>query len=149
MEATVKARRFELVDDEGHVRVALWCGADNQQPGVYLYDRNGGARASLQMRPEGNPAIVLFTPGGRNRLQLDLLPDGSPFLSMFDGAGTLRFSVSLHQDGRPELVLLDERANPLAGIRVMPQGAVVFPRWTVIRPCRASEVKPQTCGKRG
>ncbi len=55
----IQARRFELVDEKGHVRAVL--GAlGNGSPHLVLHDANGRMRAAVALSKSGVPRIMLF-----------------------------------------------------------------------------------------
>lgn len=58
----VDARQFRLLDSEGRVRAEL--GMPFGEPALFLYDRDGNARAWILLDAEGNPKAMFTTKEG-------------------------------------------------------------------------------------
>jgi hypothetical protein len=57
---SVDARRFRLLDQDGHVRAEL--GMPFGEPALFLYDSKGKARAWILLDREGNARIMFVDP---------------------------------------------------------------------------------------
>jgi hypothetical protein len=86
VQEVVRAKRFEVVDDQGRSRALLSVLPDGS-PGLTLYDGAGKQRAGLGLLPDGTPRLALHDAAGKQRAGLTVLPDGSPGLALFDAAG--------------------------------------------------------------
>ena len=112
---TVKARRFEVVDDVGATRIVLTT-LEGGRPSLTLADENGAFRAWLFLRSDGSPNLVLLDRGrvvlmdqaGEIRSAQHLTADGSPAVSLMDAAGQVRSGLFLAEDGAPTIELYDE-----------------------------------------
>ncbi|MCX7688661.1 MAG: hypothetical protein N2045_11885 [Fimbriimonadales bacterium] len=58
----VDARQFRLIDSEGRVRAEL--GMPFGEPALFLYDREGNARAWILLDAEGNPKAMFASKEG-------------------------------------------------------------------------------------
>jgi hypothetical protein len=85
----VRARRFELVDDEGRTRAVLTAEADTHLVGIHIANAAGRPAASMGLDPDQDfPIITLRDPGGdQARLSLTILPSGEPLILMRDNEG--------------------------------------------------------------
>jgi len=79
----VRARRFELVDDRGRVRMVLGTQSDNGAPGLLVSDSAGRPRIALHVSPEDAPAFDLLDESGAPRIHVALDTDGAPMLTLF------------------------------------------------------------------
>ncbi|MCH8236226.1 MAG: hypothetical protein IIC29_08910 [Chloroflexi bacterium] len=60
----VRAKRFELVDDDGHTRAVIGRLADGS-PHVVLADADGRMRCAIWLAPNGTPSLAFFDENGR------------------------------------------------------------------------------------
>lgn len=60
----VRAKRFELVDDDGHTRAVIGRLADGS-PHVVLADTDGRMRCAIWLAPNGTPSLAFFDDNGR------------------------------------------------------------------------------------
>jgi len=133
---SVRARRFELVDEHGTVRAVLGTQPGNGAPGFLVSDSGGRPRLALHVSPDDTPAFDLLDASGAPRVHIALDEAGSPVLTLFgsperpaqalltvaaDGAAHLRLAqadgrtrlfCSMQPDGTPYVSLMDEEARP-------------------------------------
>ena len=64
MPDVIRARRFELVDDDGHTRAVLGRLADGS-PHIVLADTDGRMRCAVWLAPNGTPSLAFFDDHGR------------------------------------------------------------------------------------
>ena len=86
----IQARRIQLVDAEGRVRIDL--RHDNEETGLFIMDDAGDTRLGAAQFAHGGGGYALHGPGGRGAAVLYLRGDGS--LTMYDADGnvTARFA---------------------------------------------------------
>jgi hypothetical protein len=92
----VRAKRFELVDDDGRVRAALFVEGG---PRLMMYDLAGKHRVALALHGEEAPGLELFTAEGSHALQVRHM-NGAPLVSLHDTGGNDRLRLTL--SGGPE-----------------------------------------------
>jgi hypothetical protein len=86
--STIRARQFEVVDDQGRVRA-----------------RFGGAVE--------NPELTILGTGGENRVGLRLLADGTAVVYAADGENRVRAGMYVNEGGsRTAIQLFDENGVP-------------------------------------
>jgi hypothetical protein len=85
----VQARRIQLVDERGGVRIDL--RHDHEETGLFIQDAAGDTRLGAAHFAHGGTGYALHGPGGRGAAVLYLKGDGA--LSLYDarGAVTARF----------------------------------------------------------
>jgi len=142
----ISANEFVLKDPSGEVRAAL--GMANGKPGLALYDKDGKARASLELGKNGEPALTLYDRDGKARADLHLDERGAflnlveengkslatlgvgkspeygevlPLLALTDHSGTMRALVQVEKE-RPSLLLFDRDGKRRAGLGVYEDG---------------------------
>ena len=142
----IEATEFRLVDRSGKLRAAL--GMANGEPGLVLYDKDGKARASLELGKNGEPALTLYDKDGKARADLHLDERGAflnlveengkslatlgvgkspeygevlPLLALTDHSGTMRALVQVEKE-RPSLLLFDRDGKRRAGLGVYEDG---------------------------
>ena len=59
----VRAKKFQVVDDQGKKRAALGL-SDDGGPALLLYDADGKKRAGLFLASDGSPSLSLYRKGG-------------------------------------------------------------------------------------
>ena len=128
----VRAKRFELVDEKGRVRVVLstellgdhgksfgWRGANF--PGLSLYDENGREGVALSVRPDGG-GVLNLDQKGESRANLNVLADGSPCLSLRNDSGKEQAVLTVEPDGKARLYLADGEETARVNLMVLPDG---------------------------
>ena len=90
----VKARAFELVDDEGNVRARLGLGNDDS-PFLSLHDPDGRVRARFGLDTSGAAGLAIGDEEGKVRATLGLATDGSSSLALGDKNGKIRAKFGL------------------------------------------------------
>ena len=60
----VRAKRFELVDDDGHTRAVIGRLGDGS-PHVILADDKGQMRCAIWLAPNGTPSVTFFDANSR------------------------------------------------------------------------------------
>jgi len=104
----VRARRIELVDDAGVVRLrlnqdALDTGRRSRAAGLTVYDAKGNERGGFSTMDDGSVVLAMDAPKGvgspmPDRLGLRVAPDGSSHVMLLDNE--TRAVVKLHSDGK-------------------------------------------------
>jgi hypothetical protein len=102
----LRAKRLEIVDDEGKVRAVL--GTREEGIGVVsVYDQSGRVRASLEAGeiPEQASGLSVFDTNGKPRavVSMDNDPDRGSALILLDTEGKQRAVVSLKEGGQAGL----------------------------------------------
>jgi catechol 2,3-dioxygenase-like lactoylglutathione lyase family enzyme len=135
----VRAKRFELMDDEGQVRAFLDTGPADEAL-LTFYESDGEAfRVSLGINQEGTAQLNLFDNQktsrvqvatqaagkltlvtlsdefGMGRVQLSLFSDGRTGLAVSDQWGVTRATFQVTEDGQPGLYFHDEDGNLIEG----------------------------------
>jgi hypothetical protein len=123
-EDVVRARRFELVDDQGRARAALYMEAG--QPHLMLADEDGNARAVVGINSLGNTVLRFMDAGGNYRVQMTETADETGLI-LSDAAG-VHLSLVIGDDGHV-IVAAAERGQNRAIGTVIPGGAVAFRLW--------------------
>jgi hypothetical protein len=85
----LRARRIQLVDGEGRVRIDL--RHDDEETGMFILDDDGDTRLGAAQFAHGGGGYALHGPGGRGAAVLYLRGDGSLTMYDTDGAVTARF----------------------------------------------------------
>ena len=88
-----------------------------------LRDRQGGARAVLETRPDGAPHLLLRDQAGTDRIELLVAPDGAPIVNLKDQAGAVRLGLLVTHRGDPDLNMLDAPGKIRLNLGVGRQGA--------------------------
>lgn len=76
----VRARKFEVVDEEDKVRAAIGPGSDGET-GIQLYGRDGSIRATLSVS-DGSTTFSLRDASGRDMAALAVGDEGPPTISL-------------------------------------------------------------------
>jgi hypothetical protein len=88
----VRARRFELVDDEGTVCAALTARSEDGNMGIHLANAEGRIVASVAVEKETKiPYIHLRDSEGKTAVALIVTNDESGTLTLSDARGRQRF----------------------------------------------------------
>lgn len=86
----LRARRMEVVDAAGRVRIALTVLPDGSAA-LALGDAAGQGRITFNVAPDGSAGLGFQDAAGRSRILLGVAPDGSPGLALGDAAGRMLF----------------------------------------------------------
>ena len=149
VQEVVRAKRFELVDDDGAVRGEMSVGSDGpilallnrngmEQWGasvsdrgsdLYLSDRAGESRLSVSVNADGTPDLVMYDQNRKLSLLVYLDDDGTPNLTMSDQNGNSRLSVSLYDDGTPNLTMSDQNGVLRLAVWVYGSGTPSVDLW--------------------
>jgi len=81
----VQARRIQLVDQEGRVRMDL--AHDSSGTRLYVHDAAGDVRVGVAQFSHGGGGVALHGPGGKGAAVLYLRGDGS--LTLYDTTGAV------------------------------------------------------------
>lgn len=110
----VRARYFELVDDEGRARARMDTRGDADSVGLEFYERDGTVRLALGINLEGTTVIDLKDEAGLTPARLGVESAGTPAVfSLRNAAGRLVAQIALHDEGSTGLSLGDEWGNTL------------------------------------
>jgi hypothetical protein len=149
-EEVLRAKRFELVDDNGTVRGGLEInesstayvhlrGANgtggvrvatdaNGTAIITLRDEQDRARGSLAYRDStntnapGSLGLVFADAEGTTRVQIGISDRGDPNVTMYDQAGGEVATLSVAAGTTPALVLSDDQGRPRVGIAILSNG---------------------------
>lgn len=81
----IRAKRFELVDDDGNVRGAFALVAE--RPILSLKDAYGEMRVALCITSDGQPTLSIMDADGEQRAMLTLTENGEPRVVLSDAQG--------------------------------------------------------------
>ncbi len=119
----VRARRFELVDEEDRVRAQLIPGANDA---VELSFVEGGdtVRLSLGLNLEGTAVVDLRDESGSTRARLAVESSGTPTIfSIRDATNRIRAQIAMHEDAEGiSLFLGDWTGDPRVHIAAFTNG---------------------------
>jgi hypothetical protein len=91
----VDATGFALYDSAGHKRLTLGFNTANE-PGMYIWDKNGVDRLGAYMSAKGQPVFRLTDAAKNDRAFFGLTGDAhEPRISLEDASGNERFYVGL------------------------------------------------------
>jgi hypothetical protein len=126
-EDVIRARRFEVVDDEGQVRLLL-DAEGGEAAGVAIFDREGRNRAGFGILLDGSAAVVLKDEGDQHRAALSVGgPVGNvPRLVLFDGDGNIRARIYVHDEGEVSLDFYDVWGQQRVKLGVSEDAGVVL-----------------------
>jgi len=108
---TVDAERFVVKDARGRPRATL--GVDGDVAALSLYDRDGRARAALQVAGDGTSRLGFFDRDGKSRIVLDAASDGVSTVGFYDRQGKAHAHLRVEADGTPALGLFDKEGQPI------------------------------------
>ncbi len=100
---TVRARSFEVTDEDGAVRASL--GLFDGEPGFELTDRSGTGRVRISLMPNGDPVMELLDESGVRRAGFEFANGENPALFLRDTEGRLKAGFQVQSDGVPHLFL--------------------------------------------
>ncbi len=114
-EDVVRARRFELVDDEGRTRLTLMAGGPEGTAGLTIIDAYGEVTATLSATAEGHAALTIGPATGNASVLVGAFHEGGEdaqcFVRLTDREGRTRAFLALDEEGNPHLALLDEEGK--------------------------------------
>ncbi len=112
----IAAEEFQLVDKEGRMRAVL--ALDDDQPGLFLFDKEESLRASFCLDEEGEPYLDMLDKGEITRLVL-WVNEGESNLTLCDKEGMFRvqFYASVDDEGHG-VALIDRAGRPCAFLEV-------------------------------
>ena len=136
---TIRAKRFELVDDRGLVRAMLyWHGEDTAA--LEFFEDGQTSRVGIGINPEGTAIVTLRDSAGTIRARIASERSGEPTLftiraapdkiraqialdhnggvgvTLTDQAGRKRTSLEVQPDGLTTLLMYDKDGNPIEGV---------------------------------
>ncbi len=132
VQQTVRARLFELVDEEGKVRAELGVEPDGfpsfnlldkngvgrvgltlmgGSPSLLLMDEDGALRALVRVGPEGASSVTLMGKDQKPHAMVSTEPDGSSYLAFTDADGVRRAGLAALADGASALTFSDQAGN--------------------------------------
>ena len=113
-EGVIRARRLEITDGEGRVRIRLSAGSD-EMPGVHVLNGRGHVAASVGINPRTDePYVVLEDTENEAEIILAIKPSREHVhcgLSLVDRRGRERMFLALGDEGEPIFGALDEEGN--------------------------------------
>lgn len=125
-EGTVRARRFELVDDVGETRALLDTGLASHV-GLSFFSKRGQELATVGVMPDGFSSFVLNDENGREAIKAVAGRESSnTVIALKDGDGRTRLQAGISDVGEPALALTDERGNVRAQTYIDAQGSAVM-----------------------
>jgi hypothetical protein len=106
----VRAKRFELVDDEGKVRIILDVGSGDEKAVMGIQDNAGNNRAAFGIFEGGSVILALKDAGGTTRASLAIGEKSAdqPRLIFADSFGRARAEIAVNDNGDVELALADK-----------------------------------------
>ena len=125
VEDVVRARRFELVDDQQRPRAALYMDAG--QPILGLADEDGNARAQVAINREGSAILRFRDAGGNDRVEIAAMEDGTG-LVLSDPSGRVRLSLLIEEAGVVFVSVEDHGLRRAMGA-VVPGGEIALGLW--------------------
>jgi len=131
----VRARLFELVDDEGQVRARMAPRDDADSVGLEFYERDGTIRLAIGINLEGTSVIDLKDEAGLTRARMGVESAGVPAVfSIRNAANRLVAQIALHDEESTGLSLGDEWGNTLIQAAVFGEGdASIYVNDTEVR----------------
>jgi len=115
---TIRAERFEVVDQDGKVVAALDATSEDG-PRLMLFDGAGKTRVWLNVTKDG-PGLTLYDGAGKDRISLDVTKNDSG-LTLYDAKGKGRVWLNVRKDG-PGLTLYDAPGKERVGLGVTKDG---------------------------
>ena len=109
VQEVVRAKRFELVDDDGAVRGRM--EMNGGEPTLSLLNSDGLVAWSVEVSSSGMPRLYFNDENDNLRLIANLEHDGCPALEMLGEDENVRLSVGEDIDGVLRLVMNDQNGN--------------------------------------
>lgn len=149
-EEVIRAKRFELIDDEGKTRALIDTG-QKEHVALSFFGKDEQERATVGIMPDGFSSFVLLDEEGkesikattgtgpsdsvfvikdgneRPRIQAGVGKAGEAALSLTDDEGNVRIQASVDDRGVPTLTLKDEagEANVTISVKTEYTGLVI------------------------
>jgi hypothetical protein len=112
----IKAEEFQLVDKEGRMRAVL--ALEDDQPGLFLFDKEESLRASFCLDEGGEPCLDMLDKGDVTRVVL-WVNGGESNLTLCDKEGVFRLQIYASDDDEGHgMALLDRAGRPCAFLEV-------------------------------
>jgi hypothetical protein len=124
-EDLIRARRFELVDDQERPRAALHM--EDGQPILTLADEDGSARVQVAINREGNATLRVRDAAGQERIQIAAMEDGTGFV-LTDSTGAIHVSLLITENGEVLVSAQEHEQNRAIGY-VVPGGTIMLGLW--------------------
>jgi len=100
MLTSISAKQFEVMDDQGNVRVKLNVSGEGMSH-LGLYDQQGIERAALVVTKEGATMLALSGDDGKPRLAVNVaVHDGPAAFSLLNPDGSNAASIAMDKDQR-------------------------------------------------
>ena len=106
--SVIAAEEFQLVDKKGRIRAVL--AFDDDEPGLYLFDREENLRASFCLDEGGEPCLDMLDKGEITRAVL-WVNEGESGLNLCDEEGMFRVQIYASGDDEGHGVVLVDRAE--------------------------------------
>lgn len=123
---TVRAGRFEVVDERGVVRAVLGLSTQPAGPILWMGDNAGTGRVSVNVDNDGTPTLWFRDAAGLGRAGLSVERDGTVGLGLYDPHGQHRELLTVGPEGSPVLSLSDGQQRVRAMLTVLPDGTPVL-----------------------
>lgn len=108
----VKAKEFQLVDDEGNTKVTIGLD-DNGNSSMKFMDKNQKVRVSVGSSQNGPASISLSDSDGETRILSMVAENGSSYLFMYDRQGVTRVQVETGSKDITTVILGGKDKKPL------------------------------------
>lgn len=108
-EGAVRAKRFEVVDDDGNVRASM--GLDRGGAARLILRGPGGGRGVTAVASEHGTALGVLDGKGEAVMAFGTDPSGGHGLLISEDGGTVRFWLVLHPDGSLIYEVRDENGD--------------------------------------
>lgn len=106
---TIEAQRFVVKDGRGRPRAVL--GALGDVSALNVYDKDGRARAALQVTGDGGSRLAFYDREGKSRMLLDVAPDGTTSVGFFGKDQRARAELLVSADGTPSVGFFDREGR--------------------------------------
>jgi hypothetical protein len=106
----VEAQRFVVKDGRGTPRAIL--GTFGEASAVNLYDKDGRARAILQVSADGGSRLAFHDRDAKSRAVIYVGPDGGTTVGFYGGDQKARAQLTVTVDGDASVGLFDRDGNP-------------------------------------
>ncbi len=118
----VRAKSFELVDEEGELR-ALMASDPNGSVGLEIYEDEQTPRLTMGINGQGTARMDLRDAAGTVRARLAVESSGTPTIfSIRDSEDRIRAQVAMHDGEAVGVNLMDATGDTRAQIMVEPSG---------------------------
>ena len=126
MEDVVRARRFEVVDEEGRLRAVIGPGPENAT-GMQFYAEDGTARVELSLSGDGAAALYLRDAESKDIAMISLDAEGVPSVTVTRSGEHAAGGVGLlgsdpESGGRQGAVILSYEERPRLGLVLAADG---------------------------